>query len=69
MLKNFEMEHNKVLLLLRGDKSDYTTYLSAKNLVNVLAVPYKELLLEDILNAENIIVTKEVFELVAKGME
>ncbi len=69
MLKNFEMEHDKVLLLLKGDKSDYTTYLSAKNLVNVLAVPYQELLLEDILNAENIVVTQEVFELVAKGME
>ncbi len=69
MLKNFKIEHNKILLLLKGDKSDYTTYLSANNLVNVLAVPYQELLLEDILNAENVIVTKEVFELVAKGME
>ncbi len=69
MIKNLKIDDKKVIMLLKGDDSDFNTYLSSRNLMNVLSVPYKELSLEDILNAESIIATKEVIELIQEGLE
>ncbi len=69
MIKNLKIDDKKVIMLLKGDDSDYSTYLSSRNLMNVLSVPYMELSLEDILNAESIIATKEVIELIQEGLE
>ncbi len=69
MIKNLKIDDKKVIMLTKGDDSDYNTYLSSRNLMSVLTVPYMELSLEDILNAENIIATKEVIELIQEGLE
>ena len=69
MLKNFSSENNKVLMILKGDDSDFSTYLSSRNIVNVFSVPYKEVSLEDLINAEVVIITKEVIQLIEKGLE
>ncbi len=69
MLKNFKSEDKKIIILLKGDKSDYKTYLSSRNLGNVLAVPFKELTLEDIINSDVIFSSQEVLKLVEKGLE
>ena len=69
LLKNFNSEDKKVIILLKGDKTDYTTYLSSRNLGNVYAVPFKELSLEDIINSDVIFSTTEVMKLVEKGLE
>ncbi|BDU67771.1 MAG: 50S ribosomal protein L4 [Candidatus Tyloplasma litorale] len=58
MLNNIKANERKVLLVLNGDEKEYNTFLSARNLENVLPVFVEEILLDDLLNA-NVIVTTE----------
>lgn len=60
MLNNLKVNDRKILLILNGDEVEYNTYLSAKNLSNVLPVFVDELLLDDILNSNKIITTENV---------
>lgn len=60
MLDNIGANERKVLLVLNGDESEYNTFLSARNLGNVLPVFVEEVLLDDILNSNAVIVTEAV---------
>ncbi len=62
MLDNIKANERKVLLILNGDEAEYNTYLSARNLGNVLPVFVEEVLLDDILNSNAIIVTESVIK-------
>ncbi len=62
MLDNIKANERKVLLILNGDESEYNTYLSARNLGNVLPVFVEELMLDDILNSNAIIATEAVIK-------
>ena len=58
MLKNIKADARKVLLILEGNEKDYNTYLSARNIDNVLVVFNSEVLLDDLLNAHSIVTTE-----------
>ena len=62
MLTNIKANERKVLLILKGDEAEYNTYLSSRNLANVLPVFIDDVLLDDILNSQAIIVTKDVLK-------
>ena len=62
MLDNVKANERKVLLILNGDEAEFNTYLSARNLGNVLPVFIDEVLLDDILNSQAIIVTESVLK-------
>ena len=62
MLNNIKANNKKVLLLLDGDEKEYNTFLSARNLPNVLPVFSTEVMLDDILNSQAIITTKNVLK-------
>lgn len=58
MLDNLKANERKVLLVLNGDEAEYNTFLSVRNLTNVLPVFAQEVMLDDILNS-NVVVTTE----------
>ncbi len=58
MLDNVKANERKVLLLLNGDEAEYNTFLSSRNLQNVLPVFAQDVLLDDILNSQAIITTE-----------
>ena len=60
LLNNIEVNNKKVLLILNGDEKEYNTFLSSRNLDNVLPVFSTEVMLDDILNSQAIITTQEV---------
>ncbi len=62
MLVNIKANERKVLLVLNGEEKEYNTYLSAKNLPNVLPLHIDEILLDDILNSQAVILTEEVIK-------
>lgn len=59
MLNNVKANERKVLLLLNGDEEEYNTFLSSRNLQNVLPVFAQEVLLDDILNSQAVITTEK----------
>ncbi len=65
MLSNFEADNKKVLLVMEFNDDTYKTYLSARNLNNVLVVSWEEIMLDDLLNSDKVIMTQEV----AKNIE
>ena len=64
MLKNFESDTKKVLLILNLNDQSYKTYLSARNLPNVLVVDQSTLFLDDLLNSNKIVMTEEVAKII-----
>jgi len=60
LLNNIKVNNKKVLLILNGDEKEYNTFLSSRNLDNVLPVFSTEVMLDDILNSQAIITTQEV---------
>jgi len=62
MLKNFEAENKKVMLVLPAEEASYNTYLSARNFANVMPVTTDEILLDDILNSDVIIMTADIIK-------
>lgn len=62
LLNNIKINDKKVLLVLDGDEKEYNTFLSSRNLPNVLPVVSTEVMLDDILNSQAIITTKEVLK-------
>lgn len=58
MLDNLKANERKVLLVLNGDEAEYNTFLSVRNLTNVLPVFAQEVMLDDILNS-NVVITTE----------
>lgn len=62
MLDNIGANERKVLLVLNGDEAEYNTFLSARNLGNVLPVFIDEVLLDDILNSNAVILTDAVLK-------
>lgn len=58
MLENIKSNNRKVLLILNGDEKEYNTYLSARNLGNVLPVMADEVLLDDILNSTAVVTSE-----------
>ncbi len=65
MLKNLKIENKKILLVLSSDEKDYKTFLSARNLDNVLVTLDTDIMLDDLLNSDSIIMSEEI----AKGIE
>ncbi len=59
MLENTKSNLRKVLLVLNGDEEEYNTFLSARNLGNVLPVIADEVLLDDILNSDKVVLTEK----------
>ncbi len=62
LLDNVGANERKVLLVLNGDKDEFNTFLSARNLGNVLPVFVDEVLLDDILNSNAVILTEAVIK-------
>jgi len=62
LLNNIKVNNKKVLLILNGDEKEYNTFLSSRNLDNVLPVFSTEVMLDDILNSQAIITTQEVLK-------
>lgn len=62
MLDNVKANTRKVLLILNGVEEEWNTYLSARNLGNVLPVFIDEVLLDDILNSDSIVMTEAVIK-------
>ncbi|NQX83090.1 MAG: 50S ribosomal protein L4 [Mycoplasmataceae bacterium] len=69
MLNNVKVNERKVMLVLNGDESEFNTYLSARNLGNVLPVFIEEVLLDDILNSTAIIFTESVLKSIEGRLE
>ncbi len=65
MLKNLKIENKKVLLVLTSDEKDYKTFLSSRNLSNVLVSLDTDVMLDDLLNSDSVIMTEEI----VKGIE
>lgn len=57
MLENIKINNNKILLLLNGEEKEYNTFLSTRNLQNILPLNVDEIMLDDILNSQSIITT------------
>ncbi len=64
MLENTKSNKRKVLLVLSGDQDEYNTYLSARNLGNVLPVIANEVMLDDLLNSNVIVLTEKTLRAV-----
>lgn len=62
LINNIKANERKVMLILNGDENEFNTYLSARNLGNVLPVFIDEILLDDILNSTSIIVTESILK-------
>lgn len=69
MLKNISSDVRKVLFILSLDEANKNTWLSGRNLANVLIVNDKEVLLDDLLNASKIITTPEVIKSIEGGLK
>ncbi len=62
LLNNIKVNEKKVLLVLNGDEKEYNTFLSSRNISNVLPVISTEVMLDDILNSQAIITTKKALK-------
>jgi len=64
MLENVKANTRKVLLILDGNEEDFNTYLSSRNIDNVLIAFSTEVLLDDLLNAKSIITTEKTLKVI-----
>ncbi len=69
MLQNVKANERKVLLLLNGDEGEYNTFLSSRNLQNVLPVFAQDVLLDDILNSQAIVTTEAALKTIEGRFE
>lgn len=68
MLNNVKVSERKVLLLLNGDEKEYNTFLSSRNLQNVLPVFAQDVMLDDILNSQAVITTEAALRTIEGGL-
>jgi len=64
MLENVKANTRKVLLILDGNEEDFNTYLSSRNIDNVLIAFSTEVLLDVLLNAKSIITTEKTLKVI-----
>ena len=62
MLSNLKIDNKKVLLILDGTEIEFNTYLSARNVSNVMPIFSNEIMLDDILNSQAVIFTEKVIK-------
>lgn len=66
MLKNFKLDDKKVMLILDNDEKNHNTYLSGRNLNNVFITTIDEIYLNDLLNLDGLIMTKDVAKMIER---
>ncbi|NOQ50170.1 MAG: 50S ribosomal protein L4 [Mycoplasmataceae bacterium] len=69
LLENLQINKKKVLLLLSDNQKDYNTYLSARNISNVVVYFPRTVLLDDILNADAILMQEDSLRLIEGGLK
>ena len=62
MLNNISDNTRRILLILEGREEDHNTFLSGKNLPNVVILTPQEVMLYDVLKATSIIATPEAMK-------
>lgn len=77
MLKNIKADERRVLVILSADTEnqkdfsahDYNTYLSGRNISNVLVVNHHNVKLDDMLKATKIVTTPEILKHIEGGLK
>ena len=64
MLKNFNVQDKKTLLILSDVNKEQNTFMSARNIDSVLPLFHTDVLLDDILNADAVVMTAETAKLI-----
>ena len=64
MLKNFNVQGKKTLLILSDVNKEQNTFMSARNIDSVLPLFHTDVLLDDILNADAVVMTAETAKLI-----
>ena len=64
MLKNFNVQDKKTLLILSDVNKEQNTFMSARNVDSVLPLFHTDVLLDDILNADAVVMTAETAKLI-----
>ena len=64
MLKNFNVQDKKTLLILSDVQKEQNTFMSARNIDSVMPLFHTDVLLDDILNADAVVMTAETAKLI-----
>jgi large subunit ribosomal protein L4 len=69
MLANLKADNTKTLLILSDVDKEMNTFLSARNISNVMPLFYTDVLLDDILNADRVVMTEATAKLIEGGLK
>jgi len=69
MLKNLKADDKKTLLILSDIDKELNTFLSARNINNVMPLFHTDVLLDDILNADRVVMTETTAKLIEGGLK
>jgi large subunit ribosomal protein L4 len=69
MIKNLKADDRKTLLILSDVDKEVNTFLSARNVTNVMPLFHTDVLLDDILNADRVLMTETTAKLIEGGLK
>jgi large subunit ribosomal protein L4 len=69
MLTNLQADNRKTLLILSDTDKELNTFLSARNISNVMPLFHTDVLLDDILNADKVVMTEATAKLIEGGLK
>ena len=69
MIKNLKANDRKTLLILSDVDKEVNTFLSARNVTNVMPLFHTDVLLDDILNADRVLMTEATARLIEGGLK
>ena len=69
MLKNLKADNVKTLLILSDVDKELNTFMSARNISNVMPLFHTDVLLDDILNADRVVMTEATAKLIEGGLK
>lgn len=64
LLSNVKADERKTLVILSDVDKEMNTFLSARNMPSVLPLFYTDVLLDDLLNANSVVMSKETAKLI-----
>ncbi len=68
MLKNLKIQDKKVFLILKDIEQNFKTFLSARNLSNVLISTDLNIMLDDLLNSDVVIMNEEIAKTIERRL-
>ena len=69
MIKNLKANDRKTLLILSDVDKEVNTFLSARSVTNVMPLFHTDVLLDDILNADRVLMTEATARLIEGGLK